>query len=299
MAPTRTLMSSVIFQEVVVAGVPVKALVDSGSTTSCCSRQWYQKYHVEIGPLMHNQTQVIGAGNTSIFVDGRTARLPLEWKEATSTVFLLVVPTLIKPDMILGMDLLQQLGVKIDTKAGVAEPIVLVSCIQPLETWRIPARKSMVLFEPSDKLPSALRGTTSLGRGEKIHVRFENVSEEEQILNLDWEIGTMEVVREETDFPRAETEGSGLPPIPNELSAKQRKELGELIEEFEDVFAGKDFKLGNTDLIEHEIHTKGPPIRQPYRRPNLEVRKHEWEKLKEMLDRKSLGHHAVRGYATW
>ena len=123
-------------------------------------------------------------------------------------------------------------------------------------------------------MPSALRGTTSLGRGEKIYVRIENVSEEEQILNPDWEIGTMEVVEEEPDFPQAEAEEAGLPPIPDELSAKQRKELSELLEEFKDVFAGKDFKLGNTDLIEHEIHTKGLPIRQPYRRQNPEVRKH-------------------------
>ena len=94
----------------------------------------------------------------------------------------------------------------------------------------------------------------------------------------------MEVVEEEPNLSRAETEGAGLPSIPDELSAKQRKELGELLEEFKDVFAGIDFNLGNTDLIEHEILTKGPPIRQPYRRQNPEVQKHEQEQLKEMLD---------------
>ena len=94
--------------------------------------------------MVHDQTQVIGVENTPIFVDGRTARLLLEWREATTTVSFLVVPTLIEPNVILGMDLLQHLGVKIDTKAGLAEPIVLVSHIQPLETWQIPARKSMV-----------------------------------------------------------------------------------------------------------------------------------------------------------
>ena len=83
------------------------ALIDSGATTSCCSRRWHQKYHIEIGPLMHDQTQVIGVENIPIFVDGRMARLPLEWKEATTTVSFLMVPTLIEPDVILGMDLLQ------------------------------------------------------------------------------------------------------------------------------------------------------------------------------------------------
>ena len=94
----------------------------------------------------------------------------------------------------------------------------------------------------------------------------------------------MVVVGEEPDFPWAEAEETGLPPPPDELSAKQRKELGGLLEEFKDVFAGKDFKLGNTDLTEHKIHTKGPPIRKLYRRQNPEVQKHEQEQLKEMLD---------------
>ena len=92
-APTQMHMSSVILQEVVVAGVSVTALTDSGATTLCCSRRWCQKYHIEIGPLMHDQTQVIGVENTPIFVNGRTARLPLEWKKTTTTVSFLVVPT--------------------------------------------------------------------------------------------------------------------------------------------------------------------------------------------------------------
>ena len=110
------------------------------------------------------------------------------------------------------------------------------------------------------------------------------MSEEEQILNLDWEIGTMEVVQGEPNFPQAEAGEAGLPHLPDELSAQQRKELSDLLVKFKDVFTGKDFKLGNTDLIEHEIHTEGPPIRLPYRRQNPEVRKHEEEQLEEMLD---------------
>ena len=189
----------------------------------------------------------------------------------------------------LGITVLQGLGEKIDIKAGMAEPTVLVSHIQPLETWRVPARKSVVfqvknpfprknknvLFEPSEKLPVAIRGTTSLGQGEKVYVQLENTSEEDQILNPDWEIGTVAVVEEEPDYARVEAEEVGQPPLAEELTAiqkkKKKKELRELLEEFQDVFAGKDFKLGNTDLIEHEIHTKGPLIHHPYWRQNPEV----------------------------
>ena len=103
-------------------------------------------------PKVSCRSRTIGArpdtgnrcGNTPICVDGRTARLGLEWKEATTTVSFLMVPTLIEPDVILGMDLLQRLRVKINAKAEVAEPTVLVSHVQPLETWWISARKSVV-----------------------------------------------------------------------------------------------------------------------------------------------------------
>ena len=146
------------------------------------------------------------------------------------------MPTLIEPDIILGMDLLQKLGVKSDTKAGVAEPTVLVSLIRPLETGQVPAKKSVVfevrnpfpgknknvLFKPSEKLPAALRGTTLLGQGEKVYVRLENTGEEELILNPDWKMGTVEVVEEEADYPREEAEEAGLPPVPEELTASQK-----------------------------------------------------------------------------
>ena len=65
-APPQMHTSSVILQEVVVARVSVKALIDCGATTSCCRRRWYQKYHVEVGPLMHDQIQVIGVENIPI-----------------------------------------------------------------------------------------------------------------------------------------------------------------------------------------------------------------------------------------
>ena len=86
-------------------------------------------------------------------------------------------------------------------------------------------------------------------------MRLESTGEEELILNPDWKIRTVEVVKEEPDYPREEAEETGLPPVPEGLTVSQKKNLRELLEEFKDGFAGKDFKLGNTDLIEHEIHT--------------------------------------------
>ena len=81
----------------------------------------------------------MGVGNIPINVDGRTGRLPLECYDTKSFLTLLVIPTLEEPDMILGMDVLQRLGVRIDTKTGTAQPTMLVTKIKPEESWKVPA----------------------------------------------------------------------------------------------------------------------------------------------------------------
>ena len=110
-----------------IAGVVVKALIDSGATASCCSRYWYKRYHAEVGPLLQDPIHVIGVWNTPVYIDGKMDRLPLKWGRAVTSVSLLVIPTLEDLDVILGMDVLQRLGV--------------ASLVHPQETWRIPARE--------------------------------------------------------------------------------------------------------------------------------------------------------------
>ena len=144
MAPARILTSRVIYEEIVVAGVVVRALVDSGASTSCCTKKWYQRYQHEVGPLLRDATKIVGVGNIPINVDGKTGRLPLEWNDAKSFLTLLVIPTLEKADMILGMDVLQRLGVRIDTKIDTAQPTMLVTKIKLEESWKVPAQTSVV-----------------------------------------------------------------------------------------------------------------------------------------------------------
>ena len=96
--------------------------MDSWASTSCCTRRWYQHSQDEVGPLQRDATKIVGVGNVPINVNGRTGRLPLEWDDAKSFLTLLVIPTLEKPDMIIGMDVLQKLGAKIDTRTGTVKP---------------------------------------------------------------------------------------------------------------------------------------------------------------------------------
>ena len=107
-------------------------------------QEMVEKYQNEVGPLHQDATKIAGVGNIPINVDGRTSCLPLEWDDSKSFLTLLVIPTLKKPDMILGMDVLQRLGVRIDARTGTVKPTVLVSSIKPEESWRVEARTSVV-----------------------------------------------------------------------------------------------------------------------------------------------------------
>ena len=51
-----------------------------------------------------------------------------------------------------------------------------------------------------------IRGTTSLGHGQRLYIRLENVGEEDQVLDPNWEIGRAEFVEEEPDFPACREE---------------------------------------------------------------------------------------------
>ena len=68
MAPAQVLSSDIIFQEITVARVVVKALIDSGATMSCCIRYWYKRHHAEIEPLLKDPIHVIRVGNTPIYI---------------------------------------------------------------------------------------------------------------------------------------------------------------------------------------------------------------------------------------
>ena len=74
-----------------------------------------------------------------------------------------------------------------------------------------------------------------------------------------------------------------MPQIPDSLSLEQQRDLRRLIDEYQDVFSKEGNPISSTSLVEHEIHTTGPPIRLPFRRQNSVVRDIEQQQVKEML----------------
>ena len=73
------------------------------------------------------------------------------------------------------------------------------------------------------------------------------------------------------------------PPLPECLSPLQQQPLNKLFREYQDVFSQGEDDLGNTPLLEHTIKTRGPPLRQPYRRQNPAVRREEMTQVQQML----------------
>lgn len=51
-----------------------------------------------------------------------------------------------------------------------------------------------------------------------------------------------------------------------ELSPTQQQELLALLRDYEDLFATEGGPLGRISVVQHGIHTEGPPIHQPMRR---------------------------------
>ena len=290
--PNLSKSSRLIYKEVEIGGRTVKALIDSGAEATCCSKKWYEKNRWTLGELAKTGGKVIGVGNVPITVAGRTQLVDLNWGMAKMKISLLVVPTLAEQKVILGMDVLRQLGVQIDTQAGTAEPTIMPTYVRPKETWRIPANSAAyfclsnpvpegtVMYEPSEKLPEGLRGRAAIYEGNELRIRIENTGEEDRLIDSGWEIGTVEEVQLEED----DTPEERRPTIPQDLTRKQKLELERLIEKYKDVFSKKNGKIGKSSLIQHEIHTRGAPIRQPYRRQNPYVRQMEQEQVEEMLE---------------
>ena len=204
----------------------------------------------------------------------------------------MVLSTLEDVDVILGMDIIIRLDFQISGRSKDAIPRPESGACEVLKVSQkvvIPAGKSRVfflantvatltLFEPSDRLPEGLLCLPTLSEGSRVAVQLDNLTEGDITLIPEWEIGTISSVH----LAKSPT-GGQLPQIPDLLSFEQQRDLRRLLEEYQDVFSKEGNPISSTSLVEHEIHTTGPPIRLPFRRQNPIVRDIEQQQVKEML----------------
>ena len=83
--------------------------------------------------------------------------------------------------------------------------------------------------------------------------------------------------------PPAASQPLYQPPVPEHLLPIQQQQLKDLFQEFSDIISQGEDDFGCTPLLQHTIETKGPPLRQPYRRQNPAVRREEMAQVQQML----------------
>ena len=291
-APVLDKSSPLVTAEVTISGVKVVALIDTGATSSCCRWGWYDQWKTHLGPLRQTDTLVIGVGNVPVELKGVTHVLELKWESVVNHCEMMVLSTLEDVDAILGMDIISRLDIQIIGRSRDARPrpgSVPCEVLRLGKKVIIPSGKSRVfflantvdsltLFEPSDWLPEGLLSLPTLSEGSRVAVQLDNLTEGDKTLIPEWEVGTISSVH----LSQSPT-GGQLPQIPDSLSFEQQRYLRRLLDEYQDVFSKEGNPISSTSLVEHEIHTTGPPIRLPFRRQNPVVRDIEKQQVKEML----------------
>lgn len=140
----------------------------------------------------------------------------------------------------------------------------------------------------------------------KVNVEMFNPSEEDVVLHrhthtaLIHPVDVEETSREETSQCRTETSSvrklTTKEPLPTELQKMcentqynlekdEKKQLSKLLDKHREVFQLEGEPLGRTHLVQHDIQTTGPPIRQPPRRFPIGLREEGEKQIQEMLDR--------------
>ncbi len=71
---------------------------------------------------------------------------------------------------------------------------------------------------------------------------------------------------------------------PDTLKSNEMSKLKDLLWDWSDVFSKDSFDLGTFKDVLHEVHTNGPPIRQPIRRQSPHAREETFKLVKDMLD---------------
>ena len=218
--------------------------------------------------MRQSNTVVVGVGNVPVEVKGLSQPLSLQWDNVEGQCQLMVLTTLTDVDVILGMDILSQFGIKANCREQTASPTQ--ECCTSLileENVIIPTGKSRIflvrniltgltLFEPGINLPEGLLGVPALGQGSKLAIQMDNLSEKDIVLNPKWDIGQLYTVQL-TDPPKA----GHLPEVPGTLDQNQQTALNKLLGEYKDVFSKEGDPISSTSLVEHEIYTEGPPVR--------------------------------------
>ena len=122
MAPIYGRQNAAIAGQISIMGHKVLGLVDTGATVSCVSHALWKTRQEQWGPLRPPPTTVLGADGAPLNITGITRELPVTWGTQQTSASFIVVKGLEKPQVILGMDILAEFKVTINTHLREALP---------------------------------------------------------------------------------------------------------------------------------------------------------------------------------
>ena len=108
--------------QLIIEGVPILGLVDTGASITCLGFDVWWRYRTQWGALKPYGNTVHGAHGKPLHIAGRTEHLDIQWGEARGRASFVVIVGLESPPCLIGMDIMRPLRVRIDVTNGTATP---------------------------------------------------------------------------------------------------------------------------------------------------------------------------------
>jgi hypothetical protein len=303
--------------DVEINGIPISALVDTGSMISLISEAVADK----CGGTTELSTTMMKSitGHLLELIGEKSVQLCVGTKKWSQNMKILKHCPF---QAILGMDSLKQLGLEniftrplATRKKNAAKAAELNSeFVTVAKSMTIPPRSEIVfegkilysgekevIFEPlstmMEKYDTPTSSVLCYVRNKAVPVRMVNFSQEEKLLPAGLRLGTITEVKgitnliEESDETQMNPDLSVMAQWRNKLPIREAVQLTVLLRKYEDIFAKSEFDLGHTAVVKHAIPVESDtPIRQrPYRTPHRLQQEGE-RQIKEMLHHNVIRH---------
>ena len=122
MTPVGCAVGPPITGQLMLEGIPVLGLVDTGASVTCLGFSVWWRYRAQWGPLRQFEGTVHGTHGKPLQIAGKTQHLDLQWGEARGRACFIVIIGLESPPCLIGMDIMRPLRVHIGVTHGTATP---------------------------------------------------------------------------------------------------------------------------------------------------------------------------------
>ena len=172
MAQIGCIVKPPISGQLIIEGVPVLGLVDTGASITCLGFDVWWRYRAQWGVLKQYGNAIRRAHGKPLSIAGRTEHLDIQWGEARERASFVVIVGLESPPCLIGMDIMRPLRVRIDVTNGTATPaqpdpqtIHLNTAQRQLPQKQLPAPTTSATPQPQSLRENPASGASLLTEG--------------------------------------------------------------------------------------------------------------------------------------